>query len=463
MNAAIEEAFEAIHINHHGEGGDSNGGHGSNTKGHLPRGMYRQMPVPTDGQSTSNSIIGSKECSRSSERREEELYEYGKKLGLKWPDGKQVERPDVFAIQETKSSRVSNQWESFFMVFCRRRVFIAIKDVWKANNCETIVVNVYGPHDDTSKMRMWDSLDSLMRNIDSCWLLCGDFNEVRDEDERFNSVFIPSRAKKFNDFINDNGLVEVPLGSRKFTRICDNGVKMSKLDRFLASDSFLNVWNDLLALVLGRKFSDHCPIVIRDKNVEVHVSRRDCVFRNKLKNVKSALREWSKTNFNNIDKEVSELKEKVCTWELLAENRSISDQETKEWMDCRKLWLDMERAKANMLKQKARDRWIVEGDGNSRFFHSVIKRNYNKNNVKGLIINSIWNENAMEIKEAMKEHFRIRFEKRSGNRPSMCNFQYPVISEVEAKSLEERLSESEILEALKDCDGNKHLDPMVLT
>ncbi|XP_071727246.1 uncharacterized protein [Rutidosis leptorrhynchoides] len=206
------------------------------------------------------------------------------------------EKHDVFAIQETKSSRVSDQWasclwwsnrvgivqkeavgyagglmilwdlDSFHVEnFVESEFYIAIKGKWKTRICDSIVVNIYGPQDDASKIRMWDSLNALSRSIDSSWLLCGDFNEVREEDERFNSIFIPSRAKRFNDFISDNSLVEVPLGGGKFTRVCDNGVKMSKLDRFLASDNFLNQREDLSALVLGRKFSDHCPIVIRDK------------------------------------------------------------------------------------------------------------------------------------------------------------------------------------------------------
>ncbi|XP_071717947.1 uncharacterized protein [Rutidosis leptorrhynchoides] len=306
------------------------------------------------------------------------------------------EKPDIFAFQETKSSRVSEQWASClwwsnrvgivqkeamgysgglmilwdldsFEVknYVESEFYIAIKGRWKTRNCDYIIVNIYGPQDDASKIRMWDSLSALLGSIDSSWLLCGDFNEVREENERLNSIFIPSRAKRFNDFISDNSLVEIPLGGRKFTRVCDNGVKLSKLDRFIASDNFLNQWDDLSALVLDRKFSHHCPIVIRDKvldfgprpfkifdkwlnheevdelikkawDVEVSGYRKDCVFRNKLKNVKSALREWSRSNMSSLEKDVIELKEKVKAWESKAEVSSLSEHDRKLWMDCRK-------------------------------------------------------------------------------------------------------------------------------
>ncbi|XP_071740403.1 uncharacterized protein [Rutidosis leptorrhynchoides] len=324
---------------------------------------------------------------------------------------------------------------------------------------------------------MWAALESLMRSIDTNWLLCRDFNEVREEDERFNSIFISSRANKFNSFIKDNGLVEIPLGGRKFTMVCDNGFKLSKLDRFIASENFLNLWCDLSAIVLDRKFSDHCPIVLRDKVIdfgpkpfrffdewlnvdeaneiikkdwgeEVNGSRKDCVFRNKLKNVKAALKSWNKLTYYKLDQEIIDLRSKVNEWELLAETRSLIDDERQLWMETRKNWLDKEKTKAKLLRQKAQVKWILEGDENSSYFHSVIRQRFNKNNIRGLIINGVWNENAQDIKEAIHDHFSHLFNIQPINRPSMSNLNYPVISESQKVELELQFTES-VLKSLK--------------
>ncbi|XP_071694529.1 uncharacterized protein [Rutidosis leptorrhynchoides] len=358
------------------------------------------------------------------------------------------------------------------------------KGRWKHSQHESIVVNVYGPHDDAGKVKMWVDLESLMRGIDSNWLLCGEFNEVREEEERFNSVFISSRANKFNSFIKDNGLVEIPLGGRKFTRVCDNGFKLSKLDRFLASKNFLNLWSDLSAIVLDRKFSDHCPIVLRDKVIdfgpkpfrffdewlnvdeaneimkkawgeEVNGGRKDCVFRNKLKNVKAALKTWNKSTYCNLDQEITDLRSKVNEWELLAESRSLRDDERRLWMETRKIWLDKENTKANLLRQKARVKWILEGNENSSYVHSVIRRRFNKNNIRGLMINGVWNENAQDIKKAIHDHFSHRFNIQPTNRPSMSDLNYPIISASQKEELEFQFTECEILESLKACANNK--------
>ncbi|XP_071729101.1 uncharacterized protein [Rutidosis leptorrhynchoides] len=171
-----------------------------------------------------------------------------------------AERPSIFALQESKCHAKEDSW--FFGLwgskdcgFSQKEMvgksggqiiiwdknvfevnsefFIAIRGKWKNSGHESIIINVYGPHDDLNKKRMWESLDMLLGSTGVSWVICGDFNEVRHCSERLNCEFVENRAKMFNDFIDRNMLVDIPMGGRKFTRVSDDGVKMSKLDRFL--------------------------------------------------------------------------------------------------------------------------------------------------------------------------------------------------------------------------------------
>ncbi|GJU89513.1 putative ribonuclease H-like domain-containing protein [Tanacetum coccineum] len=63
----------------------------------------------------------------------------------------------------------------------------------------------------------------------------GDFNEVRKQPERYDSIFNVQGADAFNSFISAAGLEEVPLGGCSFTWCHKSATKMSKLDRFLIS------------------------------------------------------------------------------------------------------------------------------------------------------------------------------------------------------------------------------------
>ncbi|XP_071688280.1 uncharacterized protein [Rutidosis leptorrhynchoides] len=116
---------------------------------------------------------------------------------------------------------------------------IGISGVWKLNSKAINVFNIYGPHDDQSKVKLWNDLSIIIDGCEEAFVLCGDFNEVRCKEDRFNCDFIEYRARRFNDFIEDNSLIEIPMGGRNFTRVSDDGVKFSKLDRFLVNEKFL--------------------------------------------------------------------------------------------------------------------------------------------------------------------------------------------------------------------------------
>ncbi|XP_071712590.1 uncharacterized protein [Rutidosis leptorrhynchoides] len=161
------------------------------------------------------------------------------------------EKPDIIAIQETKCNTVDSKWVSILwgsdeFGFIQKEMvgksggmlliwdtnefvaeqnvinefYIAVKGKWKGRDDDTFIVNVYGPQDDANKMKMWASLENFVGAYDAAWVLCGDFNEVREQSERQNCIFMERRAKRFNDFINNSRPLDIPLGGKRFTRIC---------------------------------------------------------------------------------------------------------------------------------------------------------------------------------------------------------------------------------------------------
>ncbi|XP_071739751.1 uncharacterized protein [Rutidosis leptorrhynchoides] len=111
-----------------------------------------------------------------------------------------------------------------------------------------------------------------------------------------------------------------------------------------------------MAVVLDRHLSDHCLIVLKDEernfglkplkifdswlddyevdniitaawNTSVQTKvRKDCTFRDKLKNVKNALRTWSK-KFNCLDGEIEALKAVSNNLELKAKLHNLNNDE----------------------------------------------------------------------------------------------------------------------------------------
>ncbi|XP_071694839.1 uncharacterized protein [Rutidosis leptorrhynchoides] len=117
--------------------------------------------------------------------------------------------------------------------------------------------------------------------------------------------------------------------------------------------------------------------------------------------------------------EINELKGQATRWENLAELGVLSEEDRILWLETRRQWIEKEKTKSGMLKQKARVRWIFEGDENSKYFHSSIRRKYNKCNIRGLIINGLWNEDPSVVKQTILAHFKDLFSKKNSNRPSL--------------------------------------------
>ncbi|XP_071712616.1 uncharacterized protein [Rutidosis leptorrhynchoides] len=257
--------------------------------------------------------------------------------------------------------------------------FIAIKGFWKDVRTDLILVNTYGPYNDRDKKKMWQDLSDLLKYDGAMWVIFGDFNEVRFASERKNTEFCDKRAKLFNDFIKDNSLIDLPLGGRIYTRISDDGRKFSKLDRYLVSENFLHHWPNINVMVLDKKHTNHCPLILKDGNIDfglkpvkvfdewlkhkdsydvikkaweskVNSVRPDCIFCDKLKIVKQELGKWYSTSDGKLKAEIDELSNRVNDWEKTAETSDLSESQHDMWLKDKELLLQKEKAQVEMLK-----------------------------------------------------------------------------------------------------------------
>ncbi|KAK2361094.1 hypothetical protein QL285_086291 [Trifolium repens] len=83
-----------------------------------------------------------------------------------------------------------------------------------------MVANVYAPCDPDAKQGLWDALSSRLQSLVGMRVcVCGDFNAVRNTPERRSTSAgqRPLDQLGFNHFIDDNFLVDLPLGGRKYT------------------------------------------------------------------------------------------------------------------------------------------------------------------------------------------------------------------------------------------------------
>jgi len=239
---------------------------------------------------------------------------------------------------------------------------LIIKGTLLQNNEVFCLANVYAPCEGKGRQDLWDALTNLFQlHSEAAWCFLGDFNAVRSSDERRgrveNNVF--GDYAPFNQFIDGNFLVDLPLCGRNFTWYRGDGVSMSRLDRFLLSESWMVMFPNCIQVALPRGLSDHCPLLltidedswgpnpfrmlkcwadipgygdfVKDKWHSLQVQGwSGFILKEKLKKIKESLRSWHLNHTLNIDSQIHGAKARLAVLDTLGEHDSLGDQEVAE-------------------------------------------------------------------------------------------------------------------------------------
>ncbi|GKA33567.1 RNA-directed DNA polymerase, eukaryota [Tanacetum coccineum] len=146
--------------------------------------------------------------------------------------------------------------------------FVITRGYWQMTGKKIMIIAIYAPQESKEKKSLWDFLHHEIGKWNGDVIIMGDFNEVRCKSDRFGSQYNHHGAQRFNSFILNAGLVEVNLGGCHFTWCHKSASKMSKLDRFLVSESVLSSCPNINAISLDRFLSDHRPILLKDNRYD---------------------------------------------------------------------------------------------------------------------------------------------------------------------------------------------------
>nr|GEU34783.1 RNA-directed DNA polymerase, eukaryota, reverse transcriptase zinc-binding domain protein [Tanacetum cinerariifolium] len=247
-----------------------------------------------------------------------------------------------------------------------------------------------------------DYLSLVMSKWEGEVVIMGDFNEVRNKSERFGTLFNRHGADVFNRFISNAGLEEVPLEGCSFTWCHRSATKMSKLDRFLISDSLLCSCPNICSITLDRHLSDHRPILMR----EVYYGYGPV----------------PRTEVVNLLQE-------------------------------------MEKKNSLEAAQKAKIKWVIEGDENSKCYHGVINKKRNQLSIRGILVEGTWIGSPSLVKSEFPSQFKNRLEQPNSNRLHMNMHFSNTLSSVQVADLECQVSKEDTKKAVWDCGIDKSPGP----
>ncbi|KAJ0949340.1 putative Endonuclease/exonuclease/phosphatase superfamily [Helianthus annuus] len=351
--------------------------------------------------------------------------------------------------------------------------FLVVSGVLRGIMERLNVLNLYAPNDQSGRRELWEAVINLRLQLPGIWVALGDFNDVRQPDERVNSPFDPISTSFFNDFICRAGFLEYRMTGGKFTYISDNSIiKFSKLDKIFVCDLFLKKWPFATLKVLWRGWSDHCPvtlvcealdfgpipfklynswigskdledIVIANINLQSREGKGDVELAKVLKNIKLDIKKWRDRVKVQEEKEVADLNKEAERLEKLAESTNLNAEERKLRVSIRVKLKKLESARIKYLHQKSRLNWIKYGDENTKFFHAVVNLNKSRSRINGLNVNGVWVTEPKVIKENIRRWFKKHFNESIRRRPTFSNLGLPSISAEESETLVMAFSEDE--------------------
>ncbi|GJR12796.1 RNA-directed DNA polymerase, eukaryota [Tanacetum coccineum] len=111
------------------------------------------------------------------------------------------------------------------------------------------------------------------------------------------------------------------------------------------------------------------------------------------------------------------------------------------------------------MAQKAKVRWSIEGDENSKFFYGIINMKQSQLAIRGVLIEGDWIDKPYRVKNEFLNHFSNRFARPTGPNIVLDSNMFKQLSSEQIADLECDVTYDEIKRAVWDCGTNKSPGP----
>ncbi|GKE16894.1 RNA-directed DNA polymerase, eukaryota, partial [Tanacetum coccineum] len=336
--------------------------------------------------------------------------------------------------------------------------FLAIRGTWVSSSTKLLIVTVYAPQDFSKRKILWDYIAYMIQSWEGECVIFGDFNKVRFEHERFGTYFNDSCANAFNHFILSAGLNDLPL-----------------------EEGLLSEFPSLSSFCLDRNLSDHRPIIMHEnvvdygpspfhffhswfnkygfdkivedvwKNSAIMETNKISLLKKKLQNLKSVIKAWCKEDKKNSNEYRFSMQSWLSELDKLFDKGKSTDALVIERSSLLKSLQDLNARHSLEMAQKAKIRWAIEGDENTKYFHGIINKKRSQLAIRGVLVNGDWIQEPSKVKDEFLNHFANRFSKPDGPCMTPDASLFKQISFDQNVDLESDVNYEEIKRAVWDC------------
>ncbi|XP_074283203.1 uncharacterized protein LOC141607752 [Silene latifolia] len=276
--------------------------------------------------------------------------------------------PEKDAVSHLSSSPV--QEEVYDPQFIHTKVHI------KATNKFFFLTMVYAFNDGNDRVDLWHKLFSFASNCHGPWALAGDFNTVISPDERLGGHTKQEDMEDFIDCLDKCGMSDIAATGAFFTWTNKQDAghrKCSRLDRFLINNEWLAVFPKMAPHFYPEGLLDHNPYVVSNINLGGGKNKSFKYF-NMWSLAPDFIEKIQAVWMEEVEGTKMFVLEKLMVY---AANQELISQEIEALGNVRLLT----KARDSFLHQKAKSKWLEEGDSNTAFFYGAIKKTCIKNKV----------------------------------------------------------------------------------
>ncbi|KAJ9671525.1 hypothetical protein PVL29_025297 [Vitis rotundifolia] len=352
-----------------------------------------------------------------------------------------------------------------------------------------IFTGVYGPFARKDRETLWEELGAIRGIWDDPWCLGGDFNVTLSQWERSRQGHLNGAMRRFAQVANDLDLLDLPLQGGLFSWSGGrNNQSWARLDRFLVSQSWLDLFKGVVQCRLPRPTSDHFPILLKGGGLSRGPSsfrfenmwlktegfkellrdwwqgaggrgRANFRLASKLKAMKEKIKAWNREVFGRLEVNKSSALQQVESWDRVEDERGMTVGETElknEAKENFKKWVLLEETH---WRQVSRELWLKEGDKNTGFFYRMANAHWRNNSVDRIKINGVEVVEEQEVREGIVNAFQHQLSEEPGWRADIEGLHLQCLNHNEAEALELPFTEEEIHSALMEMNGDKALGP----
>jgi hypothetical protein len=183
------------------------------------------------------------------------------------------------------------------------------------------------------------------------------------------------------------------------------------------------------------------------------------VLKEKLKLMKTALKEWHANHSKNVPGRIEALKVRMGDLDCKGEDVGLSEDEVSEIHVLTSDIHSLSRMQTCIQWQQSRLLWLREGYANSKYFHSCLESRRRRNALTSILVDGQWVEGVQPIRQAVFTHFSSHFRAVRTGRPRVENLEFSTLSPLEGGSLVKPFTVEEVHAAVWDCDSYKSPGP----